>query len=119
MNIKPENVAIALIQLDGLIAGVESNSSIPVQLSELKMLRALLGGKYDAPTGYTGSGVPAVQPALRAVSMGLFPTMGSLQQVVDLAYSQLPIQSPNAINALLMTYHNTLLDQVASCKPGA
>jgi hypothetical protein len=37
--------ALAMIVLDGLIAGVESNSSIPVQLSELKMLKQLLTPK--------------------------------------------------------------------------
>lgn len=33
---------IAIIMLDGLIAGMESGSSIPVQLSELKTLQILL-----------------------------------------------------------------------------
>lgn len=41
--------------------------------------------------------------------MGLFPTMGSLQEVVDLADSKLPITSRNEVISLLMTYHNTLL----------
>lgn len=36
------NHDIALIMLDGLIAGMESGSSIPVQLSELKTLKILL-----------------------------------------------------------------------------
>ena len=116
MNINPQNIAIGLLQLDGLITNIESNSSIHVQLSELKMLRALLGGQFDAPTKQTDSGVPAAQPALRAVAMRLFPTMQSLQSVVDLAMSQLPITTPNQINGLLMCYHNTLLDQVASCR---
>jgi hypothetical protein len=42
----------------------------------------------------------------------LFPTMGSLQDVHDLAKSQLPITNENAITALLATYHNTLLNQL-------
>lgn len=41
--------------------------------------------------------------------MGLFPTMESLQSVVDLAYSQMPITNSNQMLGLLMTYHNTLL----------
>ena len=49
------------------------------------------------------------QPPLRAVHIGLFPTMGSLQDVVDLADSKLPITSRNEVISLLMTYHNTLL----------
>ena len=36
------NYALAVIVLDGLIAGMESNSSIPVQISELKMVKMLL-----------------------------------------------------------------------------
>lgn len=48
-------------------------------------------------------------PPVRAVPMSLFPTMGSLQQVVDLANSQLPVTTPNAMLGLLMTYHNTLI----------
>ena len=49
------------------------------------------------------------QPPLRAVPMVLFPTMGSLQEVVDYADSKLPVISTNEICSLLMTYHNTLL----------
>ena len=56
--------------------------------------------------------VPLTQPAaLRAVPMSLFPTMGSLQEVVDLAESKLPITSPNELFSLLMTYHNTLIQE--------
>jgi len=55
------------------------------------------------------------QPQLRAAPMGLFPTLGSLQEVVDLADSKLPITDKNDMFSLLMTYHNTLL-KVLSCK---
>lgn len=55
------------------------------------------------------------QPQLRAAPMGLFPTLGSLQEVVDFADSKLPITDKNDLFSLLMTYHNTLL-KVASCK---
>lgn len=44
--------------------------------------------------------------------MPLFPTMGSLEEVIDFAESKLPITNRNDINALLMTYHNTLLSQL-------
>ena len=50
--------------------------------------------------------------ALRAVSMSLFPTMGSLQDVVELAESKLPITSRNELISLLMIYHNTLLQEL-------
>jgi hypothetical protein len=53
------------------------------------------------------------QPPLRAVHMGLFPTLGSLQEVVDFSESKLPITDKNEMFSLLMTYHNTLLKQVS------
>lgn len=52
------------------------------------------------------------QSALRAVPMGLFPCMGSLQEVVDLAKSKFPTEQHNDVLALLYTYHNTLLEEV-------
>jgi hypothetical protein len=45
--------------------------------------------------------------------MALFPTLGSLQEVVDFADSKLPITDRNDMFSLLMTYHNTLLKQLA------
>lgn len=54
--------------------------------------------------------------ALRAVPMNLFPTLGSLQEVIDLAESKMPISNRNEIYSLLMTYHNTLLDQIEQGK---
>lgn len=55
-----------------------------------------------------------LQPSLRAVAMPLFPTLSSLQEVLDYADSKLPITSRNDITTLLMTYHNTLLSQLSS-----
>ena len=49
---------------------------------------------------------------IRAVHMPLFPTMGSLKEVMDLAQSQLPITSQNDINNILMIYQNTLLSEL-------
>lgn len=42
----------------------------------------------------------------------LYPTMGSLQEVVDFADSKLPIINRNDLVSLLMTYQNTLLSQI-------
>jgi len=39
----------------------------------------------------------------------LFPTMGSVQDVIDYAESKLPINTKNDVVTLLGTYHNTLL----------
>lgn len=39
----------------------------------------------------------------------LFPTLGSLQEVLDLAESRLPIMDRNTLVTLLGTHHNTLL----------
>ena len=49
----------------------------------------------------------SVQP--ETVPMHLYPTFGSLQEVIDLAESKLPITQKNDIVVLLHTYHNTLL----------
>lgn len=50
-----------------------------------------------------------LEPHIRAVPMALFPTMGSLKEVMDFAESKLPITTKNELSALLKTYHNTLL----------
>lgn len=52
------------------------------------------------------------QPLLRAVPMAVFPTLGSLQEVVDFAESKLPITNKNDLTTLLYTYHNTLLKAI-------
>jgi hypothetical protein len=52
------------------------------------------------------------QRHLHAVPMNLFPTFGSLRDVVDYAYSTLPVGSENDVFSLLMTYHNTLLAEL-------
>jgi hypothetical protein len=52
------------------------------------------------------------QPQLRAVVMPLFPTLGSIQEVVDFSESKLPITDKNELFSLLMTMQNTLLKQV-------
>lgn len=44
--------------------------------------------------------------------MGVYPTCDSLQEVIDLAESHLPITSKNGLLAILGCYHNTLLRQV-------
>lgn len=110
------NKTIAMIQLDGLIAGMEMNSSIPVQLSELKLIKQLLTASQQTvnPCIKAVAQLNAAnpQPPLRAVPMSLFPSMSSLQAVVDSAYSQLPITDKNVMHSLLMTYHNTLLKEV-------
>lgn len=49
------------------------------------------------------------QPALLPVAMDVFPTFGSLQEVVDFAESKLPVADKNEMFSILMTYHNTLL----------
>lgn len=41
--------------------------------------------------------------------MKIYPTMDSLQSVVDLAYSQMPSIPQNVVFGILMSYHNTLL----------
>ena len=56
------------------------------------------------------------QPLLRAVPMGLFPQMNTLQEVIDLGETKLPIHNKNDLVSLIMCYHNTLL-KVANDQP--
>jgi len=44
--------------------------------------------------------------------MCLFPTMGSLQEVIDFGESKLPITNKNEMLSLLMTMQNTILSQI-------
>lgn len=41
--------------------------------------------------------------------MSLFPALGSVKEVIDLADSKVPIICKNEMFALLMTFQNTLL----------
>ena len=50
--------------------------------------------------------------ALRAVPMSLFPTCNSLQDALDQAIAATPVVSKNEMRTLLMTYHNTLLQEI-------
>jgi hypothetical protein len=49
------------------------------------------------------------KPLLFTDPMPLYLTAGSLEEVVSLGESQLPIMDRNKLFTLLMTYHNTLL----------
>lgn len=50
---------------------------------------------------------------LPPVRMPIYPTAGSLQEVLELGQSRLPITNKNDLVSLLITYHNTLLAQLA------
>jgi hypothetical protein len=52
------------------------------------------------------------QAGLRPVRLGLFPSLDSLDAVIDLGLSQLPITNPNQLVGLLMTYHNSLVQVI-------
>jgi|JI10StandDraft_1071094.scaffolds.fasta_scaffold12775_11 hypothetical protein len=52
------------------------------------------------------------QPPIRAVPMNIFPTLTTLEEVIALAKSQLPIMDEQKLMTVLMTYHNTLLAYV-------
>lgn len=53
-------------------------------------------------------------PPLRAVPMTLFPTAESLQDAVNRANARLPIHTANELYAVLMMYHNSLLNTQAN-----
>lgn len=48
-------------------------------------------------------------PAILAVHQNLYPTLDSLQDVLDLGASKMPINQWNEMVAILGCYHNTLL----------
>ena len=52
---------------------------------------------------------PLPRLPLATAPMSLFPTMGSLHEVLDFADAQLPITNKNELLTLLMIYHNTFL----------
>lgn len=52
---------------------------------------------------------PSTQLQPETKPMTLFPTKGSLQEVVDLAMSKQLTYNKNELFGLLMIYHNTLL----------
>lgn len=49
------------------------------------------------------------QAHVHALSMSLYPTMGSIQEVIALAESKLPITDSNEMYSLLMVFQNTLI----------
>ena len=53
-----------------------------------------------------------LQQRIRAVPMKLFPVQDSLESVIKLGCSQLPITNQNTLVSLFMTYHNTLLKEI-------
>ena len=48
-------------------------------------------------------------PAILAVPLSLYPTLDSLQDVMDLGASKMPINQWNEMYALIAIYHNTML----------
>ena len=46
------------------------------------------------------------------IPMGVYPTLGSLKEVMDYAESKLPVTNKNEMTAILYTYHNTLLKKI-------
>ena len=51
-------------------------------------------------------------PAIKAQNMSLFPTLDSLQDVIELGESKLPITNKTDLFILLMVYNNTLLKEL-------
>lgn len=49
--------------------------------------------------------------SIKACHMSLFPTMGSLTEAVEMIEAKVPMPA-NEIFSLLMTYQNTLLNEI-------
>jgi hypothetical protein len=54
------------------------------------------------------------QAHIHALPMSLYPTMESIQEVINLAESKLPITDSNEMYSLLMTFQNTLIKYLTS-----
>jgi len=50
---------------------------------------------------------------IKPVPLSLYPTMNSLDEVMDMAQAKVPQMARNEIVSLLLTYHNTLLQEIA------
>lgn len=100
----------ALIMIEQLIKGLKADRVQQVLLSELVTLKKQLAHELNEITLDKCS--INNKPSLRAVRMSLFPVADSLQSVVDLTNSHLPIIDKNVVLNLLMTYHNTLLKEL-------
>lgn len=53
-------------------------------------------------------------PQIKAVPMTLFPEMGNLDEVMELAKSKVTCIERNELHSLFMTYHNTLIRQLTN-----
>lgn len=49
---------------------------------------------------------------IKPIPMSLYPTLGSLAEVVAMADAKLPVSHRNEMFAILMTFQNTLLKQL-------
>ena len=49
---------------------------------------------------------------LSAQKMPLYPTYDSLSQAILAIEAQVPLTTPNQVFVALMSYHNTLIDQI-------
>ncbi len=49
------------------------------------------------------------QSGLRPVRLGMYPVLDNLESVVEMGNSQLPVETPNQLMAILMVYHNTMV----------
>lgn len=49
---------------------------------------------------------------LKPTPQPIYPTLGSVQEVIELAESKLPITGKNELYSLLMTFQNTLLKAI-------
>ena len=58
------------------------------------------------------------EPELQPIPQPVFPCKDSLQDAVDYIKGQLPITDSNTLYALLMLYHNTLLQAVETINKG-
>lgn len=52
-------------------------------------------------------------PKILPVPQEVYPTHATLDEAVDVAKAQLPIEDPNQLVTVMMSYHNTLLQEIS------
>lgn len=57
-----------------------------------------------------------IKPPFQPAFMNLYPAMNSVEEVIALALSKIPVTHQNEMVSILMTYHNTLMKEIHNDK---
>jgi hypothetical protein len=111
MPIEYNKVDSAILTLQTMIT---HSNIVPVSTNELELIVKLLKQhkQEECNPNIVEQSIPDVPSPIRAIPMNLFPTMESMDSVIALGISQLPVMTPNSLKSIIYTYHNTLLSKI-------